>query len=52
LVKENSFNSVSGERPPTPVTGDRESSKSLRASAQPSGSPTRKPSSGRAAKQT
>jgi hypothetical protein len=54
LVRENSFNSVSSrdsERPSTPVSGDGETSK-LRASAKPGGSPARKPSSGRAAKQT
>lgn len=55
LVRENSFASVSSqesERPATPVTGDAESAKSLRASAKPGGSPARKPGSGRATKQT
>jgi hypothetical protein len=56
LVKEKSFTSTSsrdsGDRPPTPVKGDSESSKSLRASTKPSGSPSRKPSSSRATKLT
>jgi hypothetical protein len=54
LVRENSISSVSSrdsERPSTPVRGDGETSK-LRASAKPGGSPARKPSSSRAAKQT